>query len=270
MTSVANNVFESLEAKLFGLAEANRLLWILLGIIAIMFGAAPAVIGGWSRWRLARWAGPRSSFATGLYWSLYWLWWGAFWCVVAAFFLPIDLAAEAARCALLDTGVAETLPDLIDTVAMIRLFSDSPNRPRLLHNFGRAENPPRAVARRIGNISNITEKDRPDNVILGHTVHDVATAARRSSADVWVVYRRPITEAPATKHELDAVIREGVEIHDRLSPLEVILDDMGRAKALKVAPVESVDGKLQVKEDEACTTMMAKSRDLFVSLKWIQ
>ena len=108
-----------------------------------------------------------------------------------------------------------------------------------------------AVARRIGNIHNTTEKDRPDNVILGHTVHDVATAASRSSADVWVVYRRPISEAPATKHELDAVIREGVEIHDCLSPMEVILDDMGRAKALKVAPVETIDGKLQAKEDEA-------------------
>lgn len=108
-----------------------------------------------------------------------------------------------------------------------------------------------AVARRIGNIHNTTEKDHPDNVILGHTVHDVATVASRKSADVWVVYRRPISQAPATKHELDAVIREGVEIHDGLSPIEVIKDDMGRAKALKVAPVEQVDGELKVKEDEA-------------------
>ena len=108
-----------------------------------------------------------------------------------------------------------------------------------------------AVARRIGNVENVTQKDRPDNVILGHTVHDVATAAKRKSADVWVIYRRPITQAPATKHELEAVIREGVEIHDGLAPLEVIKDDQGRAKALRVAPVEQVDGKLEVKEDEA-------------------
>ena len=107
-----------------------------------------------------------------------------------------------------------------------------------------------AVARRIGNIHNITEKDRPENVILGHTVHDVATAAKRKSADVWVVYRRPISQAPATKHELDAVIREGVEIHDGLSPVEVIQDDMGRAKALRVVPMETIDGELKAKEGE--------------------
>ena len=82
-----------------------------------------------------------------------------------------------------------------------------------------------AVARRIGNIHGVTQKDRPESVILGHTVHDVASVAKRTGADVWVVYRRPITEAPATKHELDAVIREGVEIHDGLSPVEVIKDE---------------------------------------------
>jgi len=108
-----------------------------------------------------------------------------------------------------------------------------------------------AVARRIGNVKNITLKDKPDNVILGHTVHDVATVAKRQSGDVYVIYRRPIDEAPATKHELDAVIREGVEIHDGLLPLEVIKDDEGRAKALRVVPVEWDDkGEMQTKDGE--------------------
>ena len=107
-----------------------------------------------------------------------------------------------------------------------------------------------AVARRIGNIHNTTQKDRPENVILGYTVHDVASVARRNGADVWVVYRRPITQAPATKHELDAVIREGVEIHDGLSPVEVIKDEDGRAKALRVVPVELVNGELKTKDGE--------------------
>lgn len=146
-------------------------------------------------------------------------------------------------------------PNCVDGMSYLRAFNEGRLRYLdgrvLVIGAGDTAMDVLAVARRIGNINNITEKDRPDNVILGHTVHDVATAARRSSADVWVIYRRPISEAPATKHELDAVIREGVEIHDRLSPLEVILDDMGRAKALKVAPVETVDGELQVKEEEA-------------------
>ena len=146
-------------------------------------------------------------------------------------------------------------PNCVDGMSYLRAF----NEDRLKYLDGRVlvigagdtAMDVLAVARRIGNIHNITEKDRPDNVILGHTVHDVATAAKRTSADVWVVYRRPISQAPATKHELEAVIREGVEIHDGLSPLEVIKDERGRAKALKVAPVENVDGKLEVKEDEA-------------------
>ena len=146
-------------------------------------------------------------------------------------------------------------PNCVDGMSYLRAF----NEDRLKYLDGRVlvigagdtAMDVLAVARRIGNINNITEKDRPDNVILGHTVHDVATAAKRKSADVWVIYRRPITQAPATKHELEAVIREGVEIHDGLSPLEVIKDERGRAKALRVAPVENVDGKLEVKEDEA-------------------
>ena len=108
-----------------------------------------------------------------------------------------------------------------------------------------------AVARRIGNIKNIPVKDKPENVILGHTVHDVVSVAKRQGGDVWVVYRRPIAKAPATKHELESVIREGVEIHDSLAPMEVIKDDEGRAKALRVAPVVWDDkGNMQIKEDE--------------------
>jgi NADPH-dependent glutamate synthase beta subunit-like oxidoreductase len=91
-----------------------------------------------------------------------------------------------------------------------------------------------AVARRIGNISHHTEKDRPENVILGFTTHDVASVAKRQGGDVWIVYRRPLDKAPATKHELDSVLREGVEFHDGLAPLEVIQDDKGRAVALRV------------------------------------
>jgi len=108
-----------------------------------------------------------------------------------------------------------------------------------------------AVAKRIGNISDVSEKDRPDNVILGHTVHDVATAARREGADVWIVYRRPISKAPATKHELEAVIAEGVEIHESLAPLEVIKDETGRAVALRVQPVDwDKNGKMVPREGE--------------------
>ena len=62
---------------------------------------------------------------------------------------PMGLAARAADAALQDTGRKEGLAAHIDTVAVVRCFEDSRNRPRDDHGFGRAENPPRAVARRI-------------------------------------------------------------------------------------------------------------------------
>ncbi len=108
-----------------------------------------------------------------------------------------------------------------------------------------------AVARRIGHITHVADKDRPENVILGDTAHDVAMAAKRQGADVWIVYRRPISRAPATKHELESVIREGVEIHDGLAPKEVVRADDGRATALRVVPVVWDDaGKVTEKEGE--------------------
>lgn len=145
-------------------------------------------------------------------------------------------------------------PNVVDGMSYLRAF----NEDRLKYISGRilvigagdTAMDVLAVARRIGNIKNTTQKDRPENVILGYTVHDVASIAKRQGADVWVVYRRPISQAPATQHELDAVIQEGVEIHDGLSPIEVIKDEEGRAKALRVVPVEEVDGKLCPKEGE--------------------
>ncbi|MDM8558784.1 NAD(P)-binding protein [Candidatus Parabeggiatoa sp. HSG14] len=145
-------------------------------------------------------------------------------------------------------------PNCVDGMAFLRAF----NEGRLQHLSGRilvigggdTAMDVAAVARRIGHISQIHEKDRPENVILGQTVHDVVSAARRKGADVWLVYRRPISKAPATKHELEAIISEGVEIHESLAPLEVVLGEDGRAKALKVVPVDWSSGKMVVKEGE--------------------
>lgn len=73
---------------------------------------------------------------------------------------PMGIAAKAAKAALLDTGISTELTTLIDTIAVIRIFPDSFNRPRMANPFGRAENPPRAVARRIG--------ANPGNAIYGN------------------------------------------------------------------------------------------------------
>ena len=62
----------------------------------------------------------------------------------------MGIAAEAAKAALADTGIGHELAAEIDTVAVVRIFQDSYKKPRVATSFGRAENPPRAVARRIG------------------------------------------------------------------------------------------------------------------------
>ena len=61
---------------------------------------------------------------------------------------PMGVAAEAARAALADTGQADAIARAIDTIAIVRIFPDS--SPARGHELGRADNPGRAVARRIG------------------------------------------------------------------------------------------------------------------------
>ena len=106
-----------------------------------------------------------------------------------------------------------------------------------------------SVARRLGRIENIAEKDRPENIILGHTAHDVASSAVRQGADVMLLSRSPIEKMPAAEHEREDALREGVEIVGCITPVEVILDDKGRAKALKVQKLED-DGKTPIEGSE--------------------
>ena len=99
-----------------------------------------------------------------------------------------------------------------------------------------------SVARRLGHITNINEKDRPENVVLGHTAHDVASSATKLGADVTLISRSAIEKMNAAEHEIRDALREGVKIRGQLTPIEVVLDSDGRATALKVAELEE-DGK---------------------------
>ncbi len=105
-----------------------------------------------------------------------------------------------------------------------------------------------AVARRLGHVTQIHEKDRPEMVVLGQTTHDVALSAKRQGADVTIVYRRPIAKMPATKEEIEHVTQEGVNIMPSLLPVAVVLDAPGHAKALRVAEVDWSTGKMVLKE----------------------
>lgn len=101
-----------------------------------------------------------------------------------------------------------------------------------------------SVARRIGKITDIHENDRPENVILGQTAHDVAGVAQREGCDVALLSRHEISNMTAAKHEIDDATREGVEIIDSIDPVEVIMGDNGRAKALRVRKLQWEGGKM--------------------------
>jgi glutamate synthase (NADPH/NADH) small chain len=65
----------------------------------------------------------------------------------------------------------------------------------------------------------------------------------------------------AAKHEIDDAQREGITIQGALSPVKVILDDKGRAKALRVVKLDYASGK----PVEMPGTEMDLEADLIVS-----
>ena len=104
-----------------------------------------------------------------------------------------------------------------------------------------------AVARRLGHVTEIHEKDRPEAVVLGQTAHDVALSAKRQGAEVIIVYRRPIAKMPATKHELEHVIEAGVQIMPCYLPVGVVMATPNRARALRIQEVDWSTGKMVLK-----------------------
>jgi NADPH-dependent glutamate synthase beta subunit-like oxidoreductase len=151
----------------------------------------------------------------------------------------------------LDVPGADKAPNCISGIAFLDAFNDG----RLKHGAkrvlviggGDTAMDVAAVARRIGHISRVSDKDRPEYVVLGQTTHDVATVAKREGAEVAIIYRRPLDKMPATKTEIEHVTKEGVEIRTSLIPIEVLLDGAGRARALRVASVDWTGGKMSVK-----------------------
>jgi NADPH-dependent glutamate synthase beta subunit-like oxidoreductase len=106
-----------------------------------------------------------------------------------------------------------------------------------------------SVARRLGNIENIAEKDRPERVIFDDTAHDVVDTSKRLGADVLLTTRSTIENMPAAQEEIDDANREGVEIQGQLQPVEVVTDNDGRAVALRMVRLEE-DGSTPIEGSE--------------------
>lgn len=105
-----------------------------------------------------------------------------------------------------------------------------------------------SVARRLGKIQQIRPKERAEQVVRGFVAHDAALAAARTGADVTLTSLFPRKSMTAAEHEVEDALREGVTILDGVMPLEVLLDGDGRARALRFAECEVVDGAPTAKE----------------------
>ncbi len=102
-----------------------------------------------------------------------------------------------------------------------------------------------SVARRLGHIGDSHEKDRPENVIMGYTAHDVSSTARREGASVTLTSLFPVENMTAAEHEVNDALREGVTILGNVMPLEVVKDADGRAVSMRYSECD-MDGNRPV------------------------
>jgi len=102
-----------------------------------------------------------------------------------------------------------------------------------------------SVARRLGHISTMAEKDRPEAVVLGHTAHDVASVAQREGVKSVLTSLFPLEGMTASERERDDATREGVEIKGGVMPVDIIKGADGRATALRMCEC-TMDGMTPV------------------------
>ncbi|CAK0770033.1 Glutamate synthase (NADPH) small chain [Gammaproteobacteria bacterium] len=118
-----------------------------------------------------------------------------------------------------------------------------------------------SVARRLGHITDSHEKDLPENVILGHTAHDVSGTLKRTGATVTLTSLFPVDKMTAAEHEVRDAEREGITILGGVMPLEILRDAAGRATGMKLCEC-TMQGMKPI--PKAGTEFVIES-DLFVS-----
>lgn len=106
-----------------------------------------------------------------------------------------------------------------------------------------------SVAKRLGKLESLSEKDRPEHVIGGYVAHDAAFAAARSGARVTLTSLHERSAMMASEHEIEDAQREGVKILNAVMPVEVLVGKDGRATALRMAQcLVKKDGKFEKQE----------------------
>ena len=100
-----------------------------------------------------------------------------------------------------------------------------------------------SVARRLGKIDTLPKDQLTEFVVGGFTAHDSAYAASRQGADVTLTSLFKRADMTATEHEVEDALREGVSILDGVMPIEILVNEQGRARALRLAKCQFEDGK---------------------------
>lgn len=118
-----------------------------------------------------------------------------------------------------------------------------------------------SVARRLGGVKKVHPKERPELVVRGFVAHDSAFTAAREGAEVTLTSLFPKSEMTAAEHEIEDALKEGVTIIDGVMPIEVVLTEDGRARALKMAQCDMVKGQPVAKDG----TEFTLEADLIVS-----
>jgi len=98
-----------------------------------------------------------------------------------------------------------------------------------------------SVARRLGHISHGKDIPLPEHVVHGHTAQDVVGTMKRDGVETVLTSLFPIEEMTAAEREREDAKTEGVDLRGSVMPLEIIKDENGRARALKMCECD-MDG----------------------------
>lgn len=138
----------------------------------------------------------------------------------------MDLAGEALKAALADARAAGDLAGAIDTIAAIRQFEIS--RPDAKTPFGRADNPPRAIGRRVGADARHaileTTGGQTSQKLVGELAGEIAQGRSEAAAIVGseaISTVRALLDAGETRDWAEEV---GGELEDRGFGLEGMFD----------------------------------------------
>jgi NADPH-dependent glutamate synthase beta subunit-like oxidoreductase/Pyruvate/2-oxoacid:ferredoxin oxidoreductase delta subunit len=147
-------------------------------------------------------------------------------------------------------------PNCVTATAFLKAFNDG----RLQHvgrrvvvvGGGDTSIDVATVARRLGHIDKLNERDRPEHAIAGVIAHDVAEVSAKQGAEVTLTSIFAVDKMQASRHEVEHALGEGITIRDGYAPLGVVRGADGRATALRVIRCEAkiTGARLEIKNIE--------------------